>query len=480
MLMRRIQFPICLMRNSFLVAILILVALPAYSQMPGNWKQSIVCNHCQPPLGIDFDSTGHGVILLQPQRIGLKTHATSILFTTDLGESWVLHRDTIPLIDVGVGDKIGVRGDAVTILSHFGTTLRATSYGDSVEILARRSSSYEYDYYLLPAARHLVARSPEADEHILEIMVGADTGSEYSVLSTTTLASDDFIGKLRFQDSTQIWMTVFNAPGGGGLPKLPRLLYSSDRGVNWKDVYPFDTTGVNGSNSSFGYGSTIPYEGISPGYESGSVYLLYNFYKAGTPESRTLDILFSTDYGKTWTGDSTHVISKKPYVDVELIRNSGGRNLWLVLGNRQTVAYSPDNAKTWLHDSLTFKGTRIVSMIWKDSVTGYVLTYSTDSTLAFWRYSTGPSSVEHYDNYPSKIFRLRSSFAISGHIKLQALQPVTAKAIAYDIMGREIWKGKVQASTFETLELELPNIPGVYFFTVQQGTNRQSLRYLVR
>lgn len=454
----------------------------AHSQeMSGTWEKTILCKPCPPPAGIAFDES-IGVIVLKSQRLGgfPPPHRTTVYATLNGGITWDAKIDTIyhSLVPGGVA---AVLHNGLLVMNSFGgATTVSTDLGDSIEVI-NREPELEYDFHSPSAETLFRLKGPVQNERRLEFAVSRDTGRSYTAVSVLQLPEDDLILSARFRDSNEIWVSVVNSPPSPSLRKLRRLLYSLDQGANWNEVFPFgslDTAGVNANNSFFGNGGSSVYEGIQPGAEPGTLYLLSNSWKSNTPERKLMDLLLTTDYGKTWTGDSSHVIPDHPYIDVEFIRNPVGSKLWLLLSNKQTLAYSSDNSKTWVHDSVTFRGNPITHMLWKDSLTGYVLTYSADSVLAFWKYIPGRWSVQHLDDPPKPYFKLQSTVLTIGALRAMATRPLAGQFAVYDILGRMVWSADVTAARSESIELDVPSLAGNYFLVYIQGFQRQSVRYV--
>jgi hypothetical protein len=167
-----------------------------------------------------------------------------------------------------------------------------------------------------------------------------------------------------------------------------------------------------------------------------------------------------------------------PYLDISMFRNSHGSTLWLVWADSQTVSYSSDNGAHWVHDSATFRGNPVMNMLWKDSVTGYVLTFTKDSTLTFWKYLLEPSSVEHLHNAPKRFIKLPSSVVTNGKMKLLALQALHGDVKVFDALGRIVWESSIIASKSQYIDLDVPASTGVYFLQYSNGNDRQTLRYI--
>lgn len=448
-------------------------------EMPGHWQKTILCVSCPPPAGLAFEGMT-GAIVLQTRPLGLSFSQSRVFSTTDGGESWKSKFDTITAFGIHRDFGIALRG-GLLILEGWGGTILSNDLGDSMEV-NQRMLEMDYDFYAASPSALFRLKAPLQNERVLEYAVSRDSGKTYSEISTLELPVEDFVLSARIRDSNEIW-TITGGNSAISGPKLKRLHYSLDQGRNWQEVFPLhafgtDTTGVRGGNSFFGNGGSSTYEGLHPGSEAGSLYLVQNAWKGGTSQRILFDLIISTDYGQSWRGDSSHSRSESLIMDVEFIRNQTGRKLWLVTLDRQIVGYSPDNARTWVHDSVTFIDNPITDMLWMDSVSGYVLTHTLDSTLTFWRFIPGSSSVEHLDNNTRSYFRLPSAVARNGRLRVLAVQPLAGEMMAFDVLGRVVWKRSVYAAKSELLELELPSFDGVFFLSYFSGFLRQSVRYV--
>lgn len=450
----------------------------ADAQMPGHWAKATICTHCSPPVSLDFENSTSGVIVLASKRMGGSgpPQRTSIFVTHNGGTSWSLNVDTI-YVRILRGDKAVVRNGHLLINSREGGILHSRDYGDSLETMYKERPLGEYDFIAANPSTMLIASRPGNDSYqTAEVRISRDSGRSFELLSTLEDTSYNILN-VRFKDTNEFWARLVYRFDLGSR-KSGRLIFTTNQGMTWSDVYPFDISELRNGEASFGNGWVYyPYEGLSFGAESGTVYLLQNFIERQGKVVSQIDLLLTTDHGKTWTSDSTHTIGERYLMDVDLIRNPSGTNLWLVTGEKKTLAYSPDNAKTWHHDSTTFRGDSILHMLWKDSVNGYVLSYK-DSTVNFWKFVPGPSRVEHLDGYPTTFVRLAASVSSAGSLRVLALRPLSGEFSVYDILGRMVWRSPIAAATSEWIELDVPSSAGVYFLTYSQGTQRQTLRYV--
>jgi hypothetical protein len=448
-------------------------------EMPGNWQKTILCGSCPPPAGLAFDGMT-GAIVLQTRPLGLSFSQTRVFSTTDGGESWRSRFDTITSFGIQRDFGIALRA-GLLIVEGWGGTILSDDLGDSMEV-NQRMLEMDYDFYAASSKALFRLKAPLQNERVLEYTVSRDSGKTYSEISTLELPAEDFVLSARIRDSNEIWtITGGNSTVSG--PKLKRLHYSLDQGRNWQEVFPLhafgtDTTGVRGGNSFFGNGGASTYEGLQPGSDAGSLYLVQNAWKGGTSERKFFDLIVTTDYGQSWRGDSSHTRSESLIMDVEFIRNPSESKLWMVTLDQQIVGFSPDNALTWVHDSVTFIDNPITHMLWMDSVRGYVLTHTADSTLTFWRFISSSAHAEHLDTYPGSYFRLPSEVASNGRLRVHALQPLAGELIVLDVLGRVVWRRPVYAVKSELLEFDLPLRLGVYFLTYTAESLRQSARFV--
>jgi hypothetical protein len=453
--------------------ILCLIVTPSAAQMPGHWEKTVLCTKCNAPAGIDFSGSENGVIVLETQRLGgtPPPQKTSVYSTIDGGASWLLNLDTVshPIL---YDDKVVLRDGHLMINCFIQATMHSADLGRSIIVMGRE---FVYDLDFMASSPSTLFRITKPTDRSIDYVVSRDSGRSFSSIHKLEFA-DYNIMSAKLVDTNEMWVIIHGA-FDGPVVKRRRLLHTMNKGESWRDVYPFDTSGVDGNLTAFG-NARKTLESMVLGSNPGSLYLLSNFYKIGTPEQRLFDLLFTTNNGDSWVGDSSHVIEADPIFDVDLLRNPDGSQLWLLLSNAQTLAYSPDNAKTWVHDSETFKDNPIHYMLWKDSVTGFAVTHTSDSTLAFWKYIPNPSGVEHLDDHPKTYFKLASTVLKGEKLRALATQPLSGQFAVYDILGRMVWTGSVKAARSETLELDVPSLPGVYFLSYSQGSQRQSVRYV--
>jgi photosystem II stability/assembly factor-like uncharacterized protein len=463
----------------FVLAVLVSAMSSAFAQMPGHWESTIVCTHCNSSVGLDFSNRSRGVIVLETQELGgsvprpVKTMTYS---TNDGGKNWELALDTMycPMLNSNgyPPEQIVLHGDHLVVNQLWGATSHSDDFVNSFKVFYR-DFLRELDFRSTdPATLFRVTQSYQ-DNHKAEYIVSRDSGKSYSNIFTLESSKFHSINDVRIRDTNEIWARLL-ASNQGDSSKASRLIYTRDQGKNWIDVYPFDTTKMRSSNMTFG-NSDLPNEGLIHGAEPGSFYLLQNW---STLRKSYIDLLYTTDYGVTWHADSSHTHKSSPYFDHIFLRNPAGSKLWTFFTDMQTVAYSPDNGKTWAHDSVTFKGSQIKNMLWKDSVTGYILTFSKDSTVTFWSFVPGASNVENHINHNKDFFRLVSSVANEGNIRIRAVKPLAGKMSAFDMLGRIVWSKSVHAERSETIELDIRSTHGVYFLNYSEGEQQQTARYI--
>jgi photosystem II stability/assembly factor-like uncharacterized protein len=420
-----------------------------------------------------------GVIELVSQLIGTPDVPfwAQTLVTRDGGSSWISNIDTA-FVRVYYGDLVQIRDEHLVIASRLtNTTFHSDDFGANMEMI-RGDITENLDILLTsPATQFRAVAFRDAFQKV-DIQVSYDSGATFSLL--TTLADTSYhVHSFKFKDSNEFWAVL--GPRTDIKPlKRGKVLYSKDHGLNWTEVFPFDTIGTDWASAQFGIGTSFNgNEGLMLGKTPGTVYLINCVFKPKTPEHRHYGLLVTTDYGLSWRGDTTQHRDGYPYTDISLLRNSRGSELWQVSADSQTLGYSSDNGISWMHDSVTFRGNNIVQMLWKDSTHAYALSFTKkDSILTFWKYTEGSSHVEHLDNPHNRYFRMPSSLLLVGKIRVYALQPIDGEMAVYDVLGRLIWSKAVKASASEKLELDVPNTTGVFILAYTGGQGKQSERYI--
>lgn len=448
---------------------------PSLAQLPGYWIPTTICQPCESPTGLAVDSNT-AVVILKSSFRGFETWHTETYYTSDKGNSWSRHIDTLAL-PVQSGDPMYLHNNQLVVSQSKGGTIHSRDYGRSFQEY-RHDPQQDLDAFSPDPSTivRIAYRNEELQE--VDVLMSRDSGMTFEHL-TSLIYPDYNILQARIKDTNEFWVAMHGRYDQGSPVKRRRLLVTTNQGKAWSEVFPLDTNGTTGTGTNFGYGTDDNrYDGMTPGKRKGSLYLLSNWYKSTSVDSRFFSLLYTTDFGKTWGQDSTHVIPSSPRFDVQFMRNSQDSQLWLIHHDSQSVSFTPDNAKTWYKDSTTFRGHPVEEMVWESASKGYVLTYSKDSTITFWRFVPGPSSVEHYQNGPRAFFRLLSSWMRDDILTFYSIEPLSGEFTVRDILGRVIWRKGLSTNKGELNDLSIPVSRGVFFLTYRDGDQQQSARFI--
>lgn len=473
--------PAGLLRSVVLALFVSLVLLlgtvvPSSAQIPGRWESTVVCTKCLEPAGLDFENSLTGVISLESQQVFLFPGSAflRIYVTFDGGATWQMRWDTVTTA-ITPGDEVALRNGHLLINSWVGGTLHSSDYGHSIETFWQ-PASYQLDFFAAaPSTLMKLDRANWIDFDTIVVSVSRDSGRTFSTLGRYNDTSF-YVVNAWFRDSSEFWL---NLQYRNDLKprKSNKLIYTKDQGASWFNVYPLDTAGPLGTNNMLaGLGSYR--EGLVFGVTPGVLYLLGNGYWLPDRGFSSWDFLVTTDDGASWSGDTTPWSHPTRMRNGTFMRNSHGTHLWFVHKGSQTIAYSADNGSTWDFDSVTFKDNPIRQMIWKDSVSGYAISYSKDSTLTFWKYVPDAARVEHIPT-SRKYMRLVSTVASRGTLRVVAMRDLSGSLEISDVLGRVVWTGSIDATRAQETSITVPASPGVYVLRYSGRTGSQSISYVM-
>lgn len=462
------------MRN--LLLFLFLLPCSLWAQLPGTWERTILCLQCSEPAAMDFYDASNGIVINNSKYLG--PGKGSIWFsyrTTDSGKNWTLLADSTSagIYGATIGGPKPIKYFTSGAISIFtgGRHVYSLDSGISWNIAALPRDDQRAVYISDIATHHQVSTPYVSGGYITKIQVSYDSGYTYETTETLFIDSLHGFWKACFADSNDIWVAI-----GTRDTVQPELLYhSQDGGRLWEIIYPY------GEPAAWAF-SAFAIDGIIPGANKGTIYLLGNKLRTPAYGRKYFNILYTTDNGQTWTGDSTNIDTTEALGNIFLTRylyNPAGTQLWSVLWDNKTVAYSPNNGKNWYYDSTTFKNENISFMVWKDSMQGYLLTY-TDSIINFYKYIPPQGAVEKLPNPGMKgYFTLYPTVTSSNSLTIGSLRQLGGSFELYDVLGRHYLSKAVALVAKETLQLNLPDMPpGVYFLTLRADGEAITARFV--
>ncbi|MFI5263424.1 MAG: hypothetical protein ACHQM6_02805, partial [Candidatus Kapaibacterium sp.] len=306
---------------------------------------------------------------------------TNTYTTTDGGNSWIHFSDTVLIIHY---DSI-YSSPVVTFDAKFTDAPILYDSSGIIEVIPYSTACISHDtgrnwtaWYTIPGniqtgaiqdiASSVVLRAYTYNGYYsnLQLMTSHDScrnyqlyGKEFSIFGN--------LGDYSVIDSAKAWFALSKHMDPHYI-----LFHTIDGGQNWDPVFPFDTTKIG----------KFSYE-ILKGASKNTIYLVSD---TGYLQilGQNYNFLYTTDNGKSWSG--TWTLRGNLHWNYRYVfRNPRGSEIWCVLDDQHTIAYSSNNGTNWQYDSLTFKNDSISDMIWQDSVHGYVLSYK-DSTINLYTY----------------------------------------------------------------------------------------------
>ena len=246
------------------------------------------------------------------------------------------------------------------------------------------------------------------------------------------------------------------------------LYHTTSGGENWDPVFIFDTTWIGNF-----------YYYIVNGADKNTIYLVSS-YNDLQILGQNYDFLYTTDNGNSWSGSWTfkgHLNWNGHY----MLHNPRGTEVWCVLDDQHTIAYTSNNGAHWMYDSITFKSDSIKDMIWRDSVHAYVLGYK-DSTISLYIYVPPVNHVELSlitDNtisiYPNPI---TSSASIS--YSLPTYQYIKLELI--DQLGRvvRLFRSGSEDAGAKNISFSVSDLPsGMYYLRLQSDDGVKTQEVMV-
>lgn len=392
-------------------------SLKGYSQIPGHWERSRVCESCTYNSAVFADGM-NGVLLTTP-------YGPRALYVTRNGaKSW-----EGPFY-IEFGPKYLIRPP----LNYFPPDL-LYSLGDNTVIASENfekweSSSAQAEVGSDHAAARMLTPSFGYQLGFGELFETHDSGrtwiltSKFQTKETSALGLTPSYGLI--EDSLNIWLGVSGEGTFSGSYYRTR-----DAGQQWEHVLP------SGSSAGFAPGPIIK------GALAKSYFAVSHTY---TREPYVLhsDFYFTTDDGVSWNADSI-----APGRVAELA-NPTEKELWALVSD--SIFYSPDYGNTWIKDGTTFSGDTVVGFDWPDSTGGFV-TIQENKGLSVYRFVRDPLAVDEPAANSSPSF-FPNPFRSQLNLQAADLGVLTL----YDMLGRTVLKHRIEGSVIATEALP----PGLY------------------
>ena len=429
----------------------------ANAQVPGSWVKYEVCAHCTPPLTAAFANTLEGFVMGSRSWRG----RTNTYRTSDGGKTWVHFSDTVQIIHY----DSTTAGELIIFDSKFTDAPILYDPSGYIGIITDDGVCKSHDtgrYFSVwrPLPGRIktgMIQDPSTSIILtgyvynefntrLQLRITHDSGKnfepycqEFSVRGNVQTAC--------IQDSVNAW---FAASNHGDTTN--RLYHTMDGGQSWKAVFPADTTLIG----------RFSYE-IIKGAATNTIFLVSDIGYLQIL-GQNYNFLFTTDNGVSWSG--TWTLHGDIYWNSNhVLQNPRSSELWCVLSNQHTIAYSTNNGTNWAYDSVTFKNDSIANMIWQDSAHAFILGYK-DSTIHLYTYvpladsvNASIGSTNKISIYPNPIAGLSTiSYSLSHYqyIKLELIDQL-GRAVRLLTAGNE--ESGVKTVSFSTNDLA----KGMYF-----------------
>ncbi len=455
--------------NLLLVLSLLFFHLPLHAQIPGHWEKHVVCTKCSfidyanlfPIAKLDFSDPNHGMIVGDDNDetdFALFDPGTQktcrVYYTSDGGVTWSKHAAA----NLVLNDMQGFRFLTPNFAAGFNTvgTVYTTDQGSHWNVIWSRAPLQLFLSGKVFSQKTFYQVCNTQSRHSALVESSQDTGNSFQLLSAAKSTDKYLFFAGVMDDSLNIWALVRDS---GTLNTS--ILRTTNGGLNWQESYPIDTTAgrfLIHSNSYFGN-------------EDPNAFYLRNFtyVDKSHAEISLFDLLYTTDGGNNWEVDSSN------HRRLAFATSSGKDRIWAFIGMRDftnrylcdTLAYSPNNGKTWYYDTESIRGDSVVSMMWKDSTHGYILSYK-DSTITFAKYIP-PSNDVIVTTMPYLAFNLTPTIT-TDIIHLTSYQAFNGTISFYDILGRLQMQSAMTFSNNEEKDLSLSGLSrGMYFVTYSSG-----------
>lgn len=446
----------------WLASVVLLLSTTAYSQVPGQWVRSRVCEECQHHTTV-FANGNEGAIVTGSFR------PFPIYATTNGGKSWDLTAfDTLDdWLQKQIWQPFSYFPPNLLFFCHEGSTVLGTEGLRKWEKIINLSYVFPVAFKMLTPAFGYRCQRYGVYWQLLETHDSCRTWTQTSVI----YADESEFGReaqapfALIEDSLNIWVSIYRFTSYGS------LYHSSNAGGTWERIVPY------GDDSLFSPGL------ITKGSRPGNYFFLNGYYRAVKDGYQPVtDFVYTTDNGASWKSDSI-----APARVVRLY-NPKGAELWGLITNKRadplpdlsnlagyqrfdSIFYSPDYGETWIKDWTTFAGDTVVGFDWPDSNNGYV-TVAEDGGISIYRFVRDESAVERAPPFfkPQLLYPnpFRESLSIQGS--------GDGEVILYDLLGREQLRTTLSAGSISTTGL--PN--GIYDARILTGAGNEEHQRVVK
>ena len=437
--------------------------------MPGTWKQIQVCTHCT-PFAFAFSDSLNGLLIAKPSS---HLYSKSIVFrTSDGGDHWELV-DTIA--DNG---SLAILNPEPFYYPKAGHAFFLTTYNWVTSDTGRLWMEVPF-YQQRPITekfydiRTIFLLSIGQTFRGMNIYVSRDTSNLFSFYSDPIFPQSYYIKDALILDSLNILLSCLDTND-------TRTLYfkSTNGGNTWDQFFIADPV-------AFKTGST---QHFVRGLNQTSIYIVGD---QGL-QHPNIDFFFSTDNGKTWDVDSIHG------AQVYRLANAGGSQLWAFIGKKppvsfggyrnnlgqdkkyfaDTLGFSPNDGKTWFHDTKTFIGDTMISMQWISSTDGFIMT-ERDSSAIIYKFREMSSIKEQSNSTVSNLqFSIIPSIT-SDEMTIIPHELLEGMLSIYDILGRKIMQEPLHVISGEKKKYSLAGFStGMYLVSVSSRGKVTSVRFV--
>ena len=426
-------------QKSFSPALSILIflslfSIDAFSQMPGSWQRIKVSDHAT-PLAFAFADSLNGLLMAHPNTSS-SAISGEIFRTSDGGEHWKLVCDT-GVSSVSVFEPEPFHYPQVGHAYYFNaSSCYITHDTGNIWTYAFYDQNLRYDESAIFYSPGTSFRTTTGDFTNKSINVEVSRDSSITYDFNTVYSAKSWLFSYYFKDA--IFLDSLTILASMGLANYQPIYFkSTDGGNSWTEFF------ITNKENYLLDGSQHFVKGLN-----GTSLYIVGPQGNQHPE---VDFFYSTDIGNTWNLDSTHKGT------IYRLANPANTELWGFVGKHiyeyakdlvalvenkgkpfaDTLAYSPDNGKTWYHDTHTFIGDTMVQMLWLSGTNGFIMTYR-DSATFIYKFHQTSGVKEPQPAIGSDIMDLIPDVLHTNSVRISLAHKEHAEVILYDIMGRTI------------------------------------------
>ncbi|HWF44901.1 MAG TPA: T9SS type A sorting domain-containing protein [Candidatus Kapabacteria bacterium] len=457
----------CITLSLFCLALFTgIITETGFAQIPGHWEQVYSLPHWQ-AVNIQFSDAMHGIIFIY-YPMDYPPDA-SVLQTDDGGMTWIItptsgayfynnspHSFSMPdPADAYTTIRLPPDYSYIFATHDSGFDWETESFiVDSIDqaSLPLGTGLSPYYFKMFGEGRGVALGLGSVDNILLTMFNTWDSARHFFSLKTQDSVNITDITDAVILDTLNFWVCYNDG----------RMAQSTNGGISWK----YDTIVQN-------LDSRYQLESITETPDFRTLYANLRSRKVDTSSHSSFhsDFVETTNAGASWRIDSSLNGAR-----ISRLSSSAPGKLWAFLNPNyhtsgyfpsDSVFYSPDDAKTWFKDSITFLKDTLTGMCWPNETHGYI-TATRDSTLFIYRF-VADANVALMANPVRRVRILESP--VFEELAFEPKASGISKISVIDLLGRERLQQSMTLATGTHSSLPVRNlIPGYYWLVVQTGT----------